>query len=357
MTTAPAVDAAKADALAERLLEAINGGMAVLNIYVGDRLGLFKALAEHGPSTSEQLAQHTGYNERYVREWLHGMASGEYIDHDDGTFSLSPEQQALFADDGHPAYAAPFAHWIPSLAGPLEELMEAFKTGGGVAYELYGQAALTAIGAGNRPMFMHDYVASWIPALPDVETKLKGGARVADIGCGVGWSSIALAKGYPNVTIDALDSDEESVRQAKENAQAEGVADRITFHLATAEEAELAGPYDLVTAFECLHDMAYPVRALARMRELAGADGTVLIADEAANDTLEENTNFLGHFFYNFSILHCLPQAMVFPDAAGTGTAMRPATLREYANEAGFSRVDIIDEIENPFWRFYRLTP
>jgi 2-polyprenyl-3-methyl-5-hydroxy-6-metoxy-1,4-benzoquinol methylase len=186
--------------------------------------------------------------------------------------------------------------------------------------------------------------------------RLEVGARVADIGCGLGWSSIALAGAFPKTRIDALDVDEASITEARRQAAAAGVADRITFHRAAAEDAPVRGPYDLVTAFECLHDMPYPVRALRGMRELAGPGGTVLVADEAVGDTLDENRSFVGRLNYNFSVLHCLPQALVFPDAAGTGTVIRPSTLRRYAEEAGFSRVETLP-IDNPLWRFYRLTP
>lgn len=194
-------------------------------------------------------------------------------------------------------------------------------------------------------MFVNDYASKWIPAMPDVENRLSDGGRVADIGCGVGWSSVALAQGFPNVWIDALDLDVASIECARQNALQAGVADWIAFHLVPDEQAPLEGPYDLVTAFECIHDMSYPVPALRRMRELVGPEGAVLVADEAVGDSLEENRNFFGHFF---SVLHCLPQAMVSPDAAGTGTVMRPSVLRDCAEQAGFTRMDVLP-IENPF--------
>jgi 2-polyprenyl-3-methyl-5-hydroxy-6-metoxy-1,4-benzoquinol methylase len=150
--------------------------------------------------------------------------------------------------------------------------------------------------------------------------------------------------------------DEASVAEARRQAAEAGVADRIAFHRSAVEDAPLRGPYDLVTAFECLHDMPYPVRALRRMRELAGSSGAVLVADEGVGDSLDENRNFVGRLNYNFSVLHCLPQALVFPDSAGTGTVIRPSTLRRYAQDAGFARVETLP-IDNPLWRFYRLTP
>jgi SAM-dependent methyltransferase len=346
------------DAFSERLLGDVNAAMSCLNVYLGHRLGLYRVMADAGPATPAELADRTGYEERYVREWLACMAAGEYVDHEPGTgrFSLPAEHAEVLLDRDSPAYAAPFICWVPSLAGAVTPLMEAFRTGGGVPYEAYGAETLEAVGMGNRPMFVNDYASKWIPAMPDVEARLREGGRVADIGCGLGWSSISLAQGFPRTKIDALDLDAASIEQARQNAAQAGVADRVVFHAASAEEAPLSGPYDLVTAFECVHDMAYPTRALRRMRELAAPDGAVLITEEAVGDGLEENRNFFGHLMYNFSVLHCLPQVMVFPDAAGIGTIMGPATLRSHAEEAGFAQVGVLP-IENPFWRFYRLTP
>jgi SAM-dependent methyltransferase len=352
------LDRSKVDSLAERVFSDVNGALSCLNVYLGHRLGLYKALAEAGPVTSAELSRRTAYSERYLREWLTCMAAGGYIDYESvtGRFSLSPEQAAVLLDSDDPGYSAPFVSWVPSLAGVLTPLMEAFRTGGGVEYEAYGDDALEAIGMGNRPMFINDYVARWIPAMPDVQKRLESGGRVADIGCGVGWSSIALALGFPKTQIDAVDLDPASIEQALRNAREAGVADHITFHLCSAEDAPLSGPYDLVTAFECIHDMAYPVSALRRMYELAAPNGVVLVSDEAVGETIEENRNFIGHMMYNFSVLHCLPQAMTSPGSAATGTVMPLSVLQRYAREAGFARVDVLP-IENPVWRFYRLTP
>jgi len=348
----------KTDAFAERLFNDVNSALSCLNLYLGYRLGLLAAVHTAGPVTPTDLAEQTGYNERYVHEWLYCLAAGGYLDYDSttGRFSLPPEYAAVLVERGSPSYFAPFMCFVPSLAGVLDPLMEAFRTGGGVPYEAYGSDTREAVAEGNRPMFVHDYVDKWIPAMPDIQARLEEGGQVVDIGCGRGWSSISLAGGFPNARVDAVDIDAASIAEARLHAAQAGVADRITFHSVAAEEAPLHGPYDLVTAFECIHDMPYPVQVLRRMRELAAPNGAVLIADEAVGDSLEENQNAIGHFMYNFSVLHCLPQAMVFPNAAGTGTVMGPVTLRNYAQEAGFSRVDVLP-IENPFWRFYRLTP
>ena len=352
------MDQGKLDAFSERVLNEVNVAMSCLNLYLGHRLGLYRALAEAGPVTAAKLAGRIGYSERYLREWLECMAVGGYLDHEPATgrFSLPPEHAVALLDADSPAYVAPFLCFIPSFAGILLPLLKGFRSGGGVPYEAYGADLREAIGMGNRPMFVNDYVAKWIPAMPDIEIHLKGGGRVAEIGCGVGWSSIALARGFPKIHIDAVDVDAASIEDAQHNAQRAAVADRVVFHLASGEEVPLTGPYDLVTAFECLHDMPYPVKALRHMRELVAPGGAVLIADEAVGESLEENRNCIGLLNYNFSVLHCLPQAMVFPGAVGTGAVIRPSTVRAYAEEAGFAQIEVLP-IENRLWRFYRLTP
>lgn len=352
------MDEKKLAAFSERLAQETNSALSMFNLWLGLELNLFRELRALGQATSQALAVQTGCQERYVREWLECMYAGEYLDHDAVTnqFWLAPEYAVVLLDETHPAFNASSIDALPGIAGILPLLAEAFQKGGGVSYEAYGDGMRESISRGNRPMFMHDYASKWMPALPDVEAKLRVGGCVADIGCGEGWSSISLAHGFPNVRVDGVDLDAASIAAAQKNAQAQGVSDRVQFHLASAERNPLTGPYDMVTAFECLHDMAYPVEALKMMRTLAAPDGVVLIADEAAGDSLEENRNFLGHYFYNWSVLHCLPQALVMPNAAGTGTVMGASTLKTYAAAAGFSQVEILP-LENAVWRFYRLTP
>jgi ubiquinone/menaquinone biosynthesis C-methylase UbiE len=238
----------------------------------------------------------------------------------------------------------------------LPKLVEAFRSGGGVPYEDYGTGCVSAQGLENQALFLNEYVANWVPAMPGVEQTLQDGGRVADVGCGVGWSAIALAKGFPAIQIDAIDPDERSIIAAKRNAEAAGLDGRIRFHQSTLEDAQIKGPYDLVTIFESLHDMPYPVQVLRRIRELLAPNGSALITDMAVGETLEENTNFFGHICYNFSVLHCLPQAMGFPGTAATGTMMGTVKMRASAEQAGFKNVEILP-VENPKWRFYLLKP
>jgi len=349
-------DQAKAEALSERIFNEINGAMSALSLYVGYRLGLFRALADTGPTTPSDLAKRTGYHERYVREWLEGMAAGRYVAYDTDVhrFSLTPDQSAVYLEADHPAHALPNVAFIPSLAGVLPKLLRAFREGGGVPFEEYGQDLVDAQGAGYHPMFVNELAGTWIAAMPDVEAKLRRGGRVVDVGCGVGWSAITLARAFPKARIDGVDPDARSIEQARRNAEEARVADGVRFEQSGIEQASLEGPYDLATLFECLHDMAYPLEALRAVRRLLAPDGAVLITDEKVGETLEENTNVLGQLYYNFSLLHCLPQAMAHPGSAATGAVIKPSTVRRYALEAGFSRFEIL-RVENPLFRLYRL--
>ncbi|MBM3237906.1 methyltransferase domain-containing protein [Candidatus Poribacteria bacterium] len=348
------------DTFAGRIQEEIISGMSCLTLYIGHRLGLFKALADAGPVTSDELAKQSGLNERYIQEWLECMAVNEYLhqDAETGRFSLPPEYAPALVDIDNPYYVAPLSSYIPWMSAPIKLILDAFRSSGGVPYEAYveDEDIFDDVGMSTRGIYVNNYVHKWIPTMPDIKKRLESGARVADIGCGTGWSSIVLAKGFLNVHIDAVDADEKSIQQARANAHKEGVSGQIEFHHSTAEDMALKGPYVLVTSFICIHDMAYPVKALSRIREITAPDGAVLIGDMAVSDNLSENYNFWGRFCYNASVLHCLPQSMVFPGSAATGTLMGPGKLQQFASEAGFRKMEVLP-IENPFWRFYRLTP
>jgi ubiquinone/menaquinone biosynthesis C-methylase UbiE len=352
------MDKKKRDLFAERIFNETNAAMSTLNLYLGYRLNLFHEIDSTGDVNPEELSQRTGYSLRYLREWLECMTAGGYIANksDSKRFFIPDEHRPVLLDEDDRSYAIPFVCYIPSFASVLTDLIEAFKSGGGVPYDRYGSDLIEAIGVGNRPMFVNDYAEKWISKMPDIENRLKEGSKVADIGCGVGWSSITLAKAFPKIYVDAIDMDTASIQEANLNAQDAEVSKRITFHQSSLEESSLKGPYDLITAFEVIHDLAYPVKFLKKLHEIVSEDGAILIADEAVGETLEENKNFLGHLMYNFSVLHCLPQSLAFPDSAATGTVMSPSILREYSKKAGFTKVDILP-IDNPLWRFYRLIP
>jgi 2-polyprenyl-3-methyl-5-hydroxy-6-metoxy-1,4-benzoquinol methylase len=351
------------DALVERIFESSIGMLEILSIYVGDRLSLYRALADGGEMTASELATVTGTHERYAREWLEQQAVAGILEVEDE--QAEPEARRYRLPDGHAEvllerdslyYMTPLAQQLVGTARPLPTLLEAFRSGGGVPYAEYGADMREGIAYANRAMFVNLMGSEWLPAVPDVHERLRADppARVADIGCGTGWSSISIARAYPKAQVDGFDLDEESIAEARENAEAERLADRITFHLRDAADPELSGRYDLVIAIECIHDMSRPVEALRAMRSLVGEDGAVLVVDERVEETFAAPGDEIERLMYGYSVLHCLPVGMADQPSAGTGTVMRPATLRRYATEAGFSGVEILP-IENDMWRFYRL--
>lgn len=350
-------------ALVERLF---HGGIAVLemlSIYVGDRLGLYRALAHDGPLTAGGLGRSAGIHERYAREWLEQQAVAGLIevaaDNTDASrrqYRLAPGHAEVLLNPDSLNYLVPVVWAIPGLAATLPALLSAYRHGGGVPHKDYGAEFRASISSLNRPMFKNQLGSEWIPAMPDVDRRLRADppAKVVDVGCGTGWSSIATAQAYPKVRVDGLDIDEPSIGTARENAAKSGVGDRVTFEVRDAGAPGRAASYDLVTAFETIHDMSDPVAALSAMRALVGPGGAVLVADERVAEAFTAPGDEVERFMYGWSVLHCLPVGRVDPPALGTGTIMRPETLRRYAREAGFSGIEILP-IEHDFWRFYRL--
>lgn len=356
-------EAERRDALVERLFTANLGMLDLLTIYVGDRLGLYRALDADGSATSGELAARTGTSERYVREWLEQQAVTGFLEVDDVAapaktrrYRLPEGHAEVFTDRDSLSYLAPLGRFHIGVAELLPELLAAFRTGKGVPYHSYGADAREGQADVNRTQFINLLASEWLPAVPDVYARLQANppARIADIGCGTGWSSIAFAKGFPQVIVDGFDSDEASIELARTNAAAAGVSDRVSFHLRDASDPKLAGSYDLVTAFECLHDMGRPVEALRAMRALAGERGAVIIADERVAERFEAPGDDMERLMYAWSVLFCLPTGLGDAPSVGTGTVMRADTLRRYAAEAGFRDVEILP-IANDFWRFYRL--
>jgi SAM-dependent methyltransferase len=356
--------AERAEALANTLLSASVTTMEVFAVYIGDRLGYYDALAHDGAATSTELAARTGTNERYTREWLEQQAMAGVLDVDDTgdpytrRFTLPPGHDEVLTNRDSLAYMSPVLRLTVGTTLPLQALLDAYRTGGGVPYPDYGADTREGIADMNRVMFINQLASEWIPALPDIQARLRDGmrpARVADFGCGTGWSSIAIAQGFPNARVDGIDVDDASIEKARANAAALGLGDRVTFQVRDAGDPALAGKYDLACAFECIHDMYNPVEALRAMRNLVGEGGTVLIADERVADRFEANGDEIERLMYGFSVLHCLPVGMADAPSAATGTVMRTDTLRAYAADAGYRNVEVLP-IENLFWRFYRLT-
>src|SRR5437016_6580445 len=350
------------DALVERLFMDAIGAFDLLSVYLGDVLGLYRALADEGPLTSTELAEATGIHERYAREWLeHQAASGllELEPNGDARRYRLPEghDEALL-DSSSLSYIAPLARSFAGAARPLEALLAAFRSGDGVPYAAYGDDLHEGQAAFTRPLFENLLAKEWLPGAPEIHERLLADppARVADVACGQGRSSIEIARGYPKVLVDGIDSDRASIARACDHLAGSGVEDRVTFHERNAADAGLAGRYDLVTIFEALHDMSYPVEVLRALRNLLADGGVVLVGDERTEDEFTAPASEIERLYYGFSVFHCLPVGMVGENAAGTGTVMRAETVRRYADEAGFASCEVLP-IEHDFWRFYVLRP
>jgi SAM-dependent methyltransferase len=361
----PSIDALtqRRDAFVERLLQATRGTFEIFSIYLGVRLGFYDALATAGLLNSAELASRTGTHERYVREWLEQQTvagilevENEQAEATARRFRLPRAYAEVLVDQDSLNYLAPLTRLVAGAVHPLEALVEAYRSGGGVPYADYGIDLREGQAGMNRAIFLKQLAQEWLPAIADVHARLLSDppARIADVGCGAGWSSVGMAQCYPHVRVDGFDLDEASIELARENAAGAGLIDRVQFYLRDAGDPQLAGLYDLVTAFECLHDMSQPVGALKAMRQLAGDTGAVLVVEERVGETFTAEGNDVEWMMYGWSVLHCLPVGKAEAPSAETGTVMRPDTLRGYALQAGFRRVEILP-IDHFFFRLYRL--
>jgi 2-polyprenyl-3-methyl-5-hydroxy-6-metoxy-1,4-benzoquinol methylase len=359
---ATAEETTRRDKLVERLFMNALGAFDLLSVYLGDELGLYRALVEKGPLTSPELAEAAGIHERYAREWLEQQAASELLElepnGDEQRFRLPDGYAEALLDASSLNYVAPLARGLVGAMRPLDSLLTAYRTGEGVPYADYGDDLHEAQAAFTRPLFENLLGKEWLPSVPELDGRLKADppARVADVACGQGRSSIELARAYPNVQVDGIDSDRASIERARENLAGSGVENRVSFHERDAADAELEGRYDLVTIFEALHDMSYPVEVLRAARGLLANGGVVLIGDERTEEAFTAPAGEIERLYYGFSVFHCLPVGMVGERAAGTGTVIRPDTVRRYAAEAGFASTEVLP-IENDFWRFYLLRP
>jgi 2-polyprenyl-3-methyl-5-hydroxy-6-metoxy-1,4-benzoquinol methylase len=357
------MDQDRTRALADRLFESELRTLELYTIYLGERLGLYRALFEGGAATSADLATRTGTNERYVREWLEQHAASGLLAVDDvraeplaRRYSLPAEHVPVLVDPDDIRYAGYRSIDMVRHGRTLPALVEAFRTGDApppLSWEPEGRAEF------NRALFLNLMGTDWLPAIPDLDDRLSAEppARVADVACGTGWSSIAMATAYPRIAVDGFDLDEGSIAAARRNARDAGVSDRVTFSVSDASsDPATADGYDLVTIFEALHDMSRPVDALREARAMLRAGGSVLVADERVDDEFTAPAPVSERHAYGWSVISCLPNAMGDPRTAATGAVMRPSTLRRYATTAGFSDIDVLAIETGPF-RFYRLTP
>jgi 2-polyprenyl-3-methyl-5-hydroxy-6-metoxy-1,4-benzoquinol methylase len=350
------------DALVERLFTNAIGAFDLFSVYVGDVLGLYRSLAERGPLTSLELADAAGVHERYAREWLEHQAASGLLEVEGEIeprrFRLPRGHDEALLDVSSLNYVAPMARVVLASIRPIDALLEAVRNGGGVPYADYGDDMHEGQAAFTRPLFENLLGKEWLPSVPEIHERLLANppAAVADVACGQGRSSIEIARAYPGVRVDGIDSDRASIERARENLAGSGVEDRVTFVERDAADAELAGRYDLVTIFEALHDMSYPVEVLRATRGLLAGGGLMFIGDERTEATFTAPAGDVERLFYGFSFFHCLPVGMIGEGAAGTGTVIRADTVRRFANDAGFSSCEVLP-IENDFWRFYLLRP
>jgi 2-polyprenyl-3-methyl-5-hydroxy-6-metoxy-1,4-benzoquinol methylase len=350
------LDPQKLDAFVGKMLGdlgAVSSGALVL---LGDRLGLYKALAARGPATPEELALTTGTRERYVREWLSAQAAAEYVtyDRETGRFSLSPEQAMVFADEESPAFMAGAFEILASMWRDEPKISAAFRSGEGVGWHEHDTCLFRGTERFFRPGYNAHLISEWIPALDGVEEKLKAGAKVADVGCGHGASTILMAKAYPKSRFTGFDYHEGSIHRARDAALAAGVADRVSFEIASAKAFPGEG-YDLVCIFDALHDMGDPVGAARHVREALKPGGTWLLVEPFANDELVDNLNPFGRIFYSASTMICTPASLSQEVGLGLGAQAGQARLDSVAKQAGFSHFR--RATETPFNLVFEVRP
>ena len=347
------------EAFVQRMSDATLGTFDVASTYLGLKLGFYRSLAEDGPATAAELAGRTGTDERLVREWLEQQGATELLAaaRDDGEWRFelpAGHADVLLDPDALDGVAGTMLSLVADMA-QVPRLVESFRTGRGIPYADYGPDEAEGQAIGNRPVYRLE-IKSWFAAVPDLAGRLAGGsARVLDIGCGAGWSSVSIARAFPGVTVDGVDLNPGSIEAAQRLAVAEAVTDQVTFEVRDAATLSGAG-YDVATMFEMLHDLARPVEALRIARGALGPGGVVLVADELVGDAYAGPADETERRHYGWSLLHCLPASMTEPGSAATGTLMRPDTLRSYARGAGFATVEVLP-VESVAFRLYLLRP
>ncbi|MCA5894331.1 class I SAM-dependent methyltransferase [Isoptericola sp. NEAU-Y5] len=384
----PADGGLSADAFADQFLGAWLGTVDVMAAHLGDRLGWYRALAASGPLTSSELAHTTGTAERFAREWLEQQAGSGIVvvqerpspspaphadegapgddpddlhpDHPRSTartraYALPTGHAEVLTDEASLLYLAPLARFVGAIAARMPQLLEAYRTGNGVSWEQFGEDAREAQSDANRPWFTQR-LAPALAGLPAVHDALSmPGARVLDVGCGFGWSTLALARAYPQAVVHGLDVDLPSLDAARTAAAEEGLGDRVTFEHLDAARLEAAEPYDAAFAFECVHDLPHPVEVLASLRRAVRPGGAVVVMDEAVADEFSAPADDIDRLMYGYSLFVCLPDGLSTSPSAGTGTVMRTSMLRRYALDAGFTGLDVLPVDDFAAFRFYQL--
>jgi SAM-dependent methyltransferase len=338
-TTASAVDQAKLDEFMGRFVGDLGAALSAALVVIGDRLGLYRAMADGEPVTSDQLAERTDTDPRYVREWLSNQAAGGYVTYhpDEETFSLTAEQSLALAQEGSPAFVPGAFQLATALTKDEETITGAFRDRKGVGWHEHHHDLFSGTERFFRPGYAANLVSSWIPALDGVQAKLESGALVADVGCGHGASTILLAQAFPRSEFVGFDYHDASIERARAAAAADGLDDRVTFEVAAAKDYP-GDSYDLVAMFDCLHDMGDPEGASAHVLSTLAADGTWMIVEPYAGDRLEDNLNPVGRVFYGASTLVCTPASRDQEVGLALGAQAGEARLRDVVTGGGFTR-------------------
>lgn len=336
----PILDEARLHAFVGKMLGDLGGAMSVPTVRLGIRLGLFDALSE-APATAGELAERAGgLHERYVREWALAQAANGYIDFDAGRdmFSLSPEQAMVFVNPDSPVYLAGAFELVAAMIEAEAKVEDCFRHGKGIRWGDHAGCLFCATGAFFRPGYVNNIVQAWIPALDGVEARLHSGARVADVGCGVGFSTLLMAQAYPHSHFVGFDFHQPSIEEARRHAEDHGLGDRVRFEAANAKEIAEDG-FDLVTMYDCLHDMGDPLGCAAHMRHILAADGSWMVVEPIAGNTPADNMNPVGRLYYNASTMICVPTSLDQEVGAGLGAQAGEARLTEIIKGGGFETV------------------
>lgn len=338
-TAAAPFDQDKCNAFVGKMVGDVGATLTGALVIIGDRLGLYRALAEHGAMTSAELAERTGTHERYVREWLANQAASGYLEYDAATrrFILPPEHQPVLADESSPVLLCGLYQIAQTLYADEPQISEAFRTGRGFGWHEHDARLFSATERFFRPGYNANLVASWIPALDGVEAKLRRGAHVADVGCGLGTSTIVMAKAYPKSRFVGYDYHETSILAAQRAAESAGVSDRVRFEVAAATAFPGNG-YDFIACFDCIHDMGDPAGAVGHIRDALAPDGTFMMVEPFANDALEDNLNPVGRIYYAASTILCTPASLSQKVGLALGAQAGEARLHAIVTGAGFTR-------------------
>ncbi|WP_433364740.1 class I SAM-dependent methyltransferase [Actinoplanes sp. CA-142083] len=350
-----AIDETELDDLLGRFVGDLGATMSAGNVVLGDRLGLYRTLADHGPMTGTELARKSGTAERYVREWLAGQAAGGYVSYDPATsrYWLSVAQATAFADPDGLALPGAFELAVACIADE-DKIRSAFRTGEGVAWGDHHSGVFTGCERFYRPGYVANLVSAWIPAIDGLAARLESGTAVADVGCGLGTSTTLLARTYPATTVTGFDSHAESITLARKAAAAAGLVDRVDFRTATAQDFP-GSRYGLVTTFDCLHDMGDPVGAARHIRESLAGDGVWMIVEPFAGRSVSENLNPVGRIYYSFSTFLCVPHALSENAADPLGNQAGEEPIARIVAEAGFGVFGRV--AETPFNIVYEARP